>query len=409
MKYLIWDFDGTLGYREGGMWSRVLQEIVREAMPELDVTVEAIRPYLLSGYFWYTPERPHPELNTANAWWEAFYPVLVRAMVGVGMPEKRTAALAREFRKRATDLAYWRLFPDTLPVLARLSAAGWTHIVLSNHVPELPAIIGHLGLLPHLAAIFNSAQTGYEKPHPQAFRNVLAWMWEPEVVWMIGDNYTADVLGADAAGIPGILVRKTHPEDVCACAELSGVEAIISPETVGSDIMQTYYETDQQNWNERTHIHARSMMYNLDAFRAGRNVLLPIERAEVGEVAGKSLLHLQCHLGTDTLSWARLGARVTGVDFSEEAIRVARGLNDDLGFDARFIQANIYDLPEVLDEAIRYRLHLLRRALLAARHPALGTDRCSICETRRPSSTSPSYTRWRCRFAPRGLSVILSI
>ena len=66
--------------------------------------------------------------------------------------------------------------------------------------------------MPHLAAIFNSAQTGYEKPHPQAFRNVLAWLPEPEAVWMIGDNYTADVLGAQAVGLPGILVRETHPE-----------------------------------------------------------------------------------------------------------------------------------------------------------------------------------------------------
>ena len=78
-------------------------------------------------------------------------------------------------------------------------------------------------------------------------------------------------------------------------------------------MMQTYYDTNRQNWNERTRIHARSKSSDLDGFRAGRNALLPIERAEVGAVAGKSLLHLQCHLGDDTLSWARLGARGHGV------------------------------------------------------------------------------------------------
>ncbi len=114
--------------------------------------------------------------------------------------------------------------------------------------------------------------------------------------------------------------------------------------------MRDYYGTNRQNWDERTRIHARSKTYDLDAFRAGRKALRPIERAEVGEVAGKSLLHLQCHLGTDSLSWAQLGARVTGVDFSDEAIAVACGLRDDLGLDARFIRADIYDLPNVLKE-----------------------------------------------------------
>lgn len=116
-----------------------------------------------------------------------------------------------------------------------------------------------------------------------------------------------------------------------------------------SDMTRMYYDTNRRNWNERTPIHARSLSYDLDGFRAGRNSLLPIERVEVGEVNGKSLLHLQCHLGTDTLSWAQLGALVTGVDFSEEALTVARSLNIDLALNARFLQSNIYDLPKVLD------------------------------------------------------------
>ena len=62
----------------------------------------------------------------------------------------------------------------------------------------------------------------------------------------------------------------------------------------------------------------------------------------------KSLLHLQCHFGMDTLSWARLGARATGVDFSDEAIALARSLSQELGIEARFVCSNIYDLPDVL-------------------------------------------------------------
>src|SRR5207249_1362807 len=76
----------------------------------------------------------------------------------------------------------------------------------------------------------------------------------------------------------------------------------------------------------------------------------PWEREEVGDVAGKTLLHVQCHFGLDTLSWARLGAVVTGVDFSEAAIGFARELADETGLatGSRFVLSNVYDLPEAL-------------------------------------------------------------
>ena len=74
------------------------------------------------------------------------------------------------------------------------------------------------------------------------------------------------------------------------------------------------------------------------------DVLTPIELAEVGDVKGKNLLHLQCHFGMDSLNWARKGAKVTGVDLSDEAIGEAKKLNDELGMDAHFICCNVYDL-----------------------------------------------------------------
>jgi SAM-dependent methyltransferase len=73
-----------------------------------------------------------------------------------------------------------------------------------------------------------------------------------------------------------------------------------------------------------------------------------VELAEVGELQGKSMLHLQCHFGMDTLSWARLGARVTGIDFSEKAIVLSRKLSREVGVKANFICSNIYDLPDKL-------------------------------------------------------------
>lgn len=108
--------------------------------------------------------------------------------------------------------------------------------------------------------------------------------------------------------------------------------------------------TNRRNWNLRTPVHAGSRTYDLAGFRAGRRTLRRIELDAVGDVAGLDLLHLQCHFGLDTISWAGRGARATGVDFSDRAIALARRLNAEVGADARFLCADVYDLPSVLDE-----------------------------------------------------------
>ncbi len=109
-------------------------------------------------------------------------------------------------------------------------------------------------------------------------------------------------------------------------------------------------KANRRNWNERTPVHAASEFYDVEGFRNGRITLSDIERAEVGSVEDKTLLHLQCHFGMDTMSWGRLGAQATGVDISDAAIGLARALNDELQLNTRFICSNLYDLPDVLDE-----------------------------------------------------------
>ena len=94
---------------------------------------------------------------------------------------------------------------------------------------------------------------------------------------------------------------------------------------------------NRRNWNDRVPVHAASAFYDVAGFKAGRISLNAIEQEEVGAVAGKSLLHLQCHFGLDTMSWTRLGARATGVDFSDAAIYLARELSAELELDTRFI------------------------------------------------------------------------
>jgi len=109
-------------------------------------------------------------------------------------------------------------------------------------------------------------------------------------------------------------------------------------------------EANQRLWDLWTGIHVTGDFYDLAAFREGGIRIRPYELDLIGEVAGRTLLHLQCHFGIDTLSFARIGAQVTGADFSLAAVEMARTLAADLGFpDARFVQSNLYDLPSNLD------------------------------------------------------------
>ena len=107
-----------------------------------------------------------------------------------------------------------------------------------------------------------------------------------------------------------------------------------------------YFEANRQGWNLRTPVHTKSAFYNVDAWKAGAESLTPIELAEVSDVRGKRLLHLQCHFGQDTLSWARKGARVTGVDISDAAIACARELAAETTTEepATFVCCNVFDI-----------------------------------------------------------------
>jgi len=111
-----------------------------------------------------------------------------------------------------------------------------------------------------------------------------------------------------------------------------------------------YFDANKNLWNQRTTVHKDSDFYNLAGFKAGENILTPIELNEVGDVKGKSLLHLQCHFGMDTLSFSRMGAKCTGIDLSDDAIKLAQEINDELKLDAKFVCCNVLDTSVYIKE-----------------------------------------------------------
>ena len=107
-------------------------------------------------------------------------------------------------------------------------------------------------------------------------------------------------------------------------------------------------EINRRNWDERAAIHARDTtgVYMLDRFRAGDGGLT-FEVAEIGDIAGRRILHLQCHFGLDTLRLVRRGAVATGLDFSGEALKIARALAEETGLKADFVQGTVDEAPQL--------------------------------------------------------------
>ena len=111
-----------------------------------------------------------------------------------------------------------------------------------------------------------------------------------------------------------------------------------------------YIEINRQSWNNRIDTHLKSEFYDLGKFIKGKNSLNSIELELLGDLSGKTILHLQCHFGQDTISLSRLGAEVTGVDLSDKAIESAKQIAKQTKSNTTFICCDIYDLPNYLDK-----------------------------------------------------------
>ncbi|HKR03309.1 MAG TPA: class I SAM-dependent methyltransferase [Bacteroidia bacterium] len=111
-----------------------------------------------------------------------------------------------------------------------------------------------------------------------------------------------------------------------------------------------YLEINKQSWNDSVAVHLKSGFYDVDGFIKGSTSLKEIELKLLGDIRGKSILHLQCHFGQDTISLSRMGANVTGIDLSDKAIESAKELSKKVNTDTSFICCDLYDLPKNLEK-----------------------------------------------------------
>lgn len=229
-RVVLWDFDGTLAFRPGG-WRRCLVEVLDEFSPGHGVFEDQIRPHLRDGFPWHNPFVAHPELADPDVWWASVGAVLSRALERNGVDPAQAQRLVQPFRTRYTDgTRGWAQCDGAVAALRQLQEAGWTHIILSNHVPELESIIGGIGLATYVDTVLTSALTGYEKTHPEAFALGQRLGGTGAECWMVGDNPIADIAGAQAAGLPTILVQNPEGPPMLEARALRDVpDAILNP------------------------------------------------------------------------------------------------------------------------------------------------------------------------------------
>jgi putative hydrolase of the HAD superfamily len=222
-ELFVFDFDGTLAHRPG-LWSQCLLDVLDEHVPDHGATREDLRLQLRDGFPWHRAEVVHPELNEPDAWWAALGEVIDRAYLAVGVESEVLGPLRAAVRTHYCDPARFELYPDTVPALEAIRSVGARSVILSNHVPELVEIVGRLGLDRLVEQVFSSARTGFEKPHPDAFKLALG-STAPERALMVGDNPVADQEGAEATGMQAALVRHQQARfpNVIAAVRSTGI------------------------------------------------------------------------------------------------------------------------------------------------------------------------------------------
>ncbi|MEE2657884.1 MAG: HAD family hydrolase [Candidatus Latescibacterota bacterium] len=209
MRYIVWDFDGTLGWRQGG-WAAAMVDALAAAASPAALTVEVLRPHIQTGFPWHHPEVVHTDVTTADQWWDRLEPVFHRAFIAAGVGVSSAADAAVRVRAHFLEPEHWRLFGDVIATLDALDTRGWSHVILSNHAPELHRIVDILGIGARFGGVFSSADLGYEKPHPRTYEAVREWIGNHPTI-MVGDNPVADVEGPGEVGIPAFLVRREPP------------------------------------------------------------------------------------------------------------------------------------------------------------------------------------------------------
>jgi putative hydrolase of the HAD superfamily len=209
---ILWDFDGTLAYRDG-MWSATLLSLLNKAGIN-DIPIENIRPYLKTGFTWHNYEYSHEKLFNDKTWYEYYENYFFGIFIKLGIKESTANELSKNVITEYMDKTKWFIYDDVIEALEETIKHGFRNFILSNHIPELSKIVESTGLKDYFCGIYSSANIGYEKPNARIYEYILQELnIDKNACIIIGDSFNADIKGGENAGIKAILVRTENTEN----------------------------------------------------------------------------------------------------------------------------------------------------------------------------------------------------
>lgn len=226
-KVIFWDFQGTLAYNDW-MISKALHKVFMENEPNNEIKIEQLKKLKIKGIPWQDCEKDYSHLTAEGQWWKLVEEIFEEAYKELFVDEHKVKEYARQAHQELAKPDEFKLYDDTVEILSYFKLNGWTNIILSNHIPDLPKIVESLGLNEYIYKCISSANVGFEKPNERIYELALKEAGSPQKVWMVGDSLLADVTGPEKAGITGVLVRTDKVEDVAYYSKnLRGLKKII--------------------------------------------------------------------------------------------------------------------------------------------------------------------------------------
>jgi putative hydrolase of the HAD superfamily len=222
MKYILWDFDGTLAYRDGN-WSGALHSILLNNGITY-ITIDTLKPYLTKGFTWHNTEKSNKELFGDKTWWEYYEDNFSNIFMELGIQKNISKKISKEIKKEYMNITKWHIYDDTKKTLEGLINKKHKNIILSNHIPELEEIVKGLELDKYFLKVYSSGNIGYEKPNSKIYEYVLNdAKINPNDCIIIGDSYSSDIQGGTKMGIKSILVRSENKNYEHYCKDLRNI------------------------------------------------------------------------------------------------------------------------------------------------------------------------------------------
>lgn len=212
-KVIFWDFQGTLAYNDW-MVSKALYKVIINNEPNTNLEIDDFKKKAIKGFPWQDHRKEYLNLTNSNAWWKHAEGIFLVCYKEFNIIEEKAIQYAEQVRNEFIKSDEFILYEDSIEMLNYFKEKGYSNVILSNHIPELPYIVEELGLSTYLVDCISSANVGYEKPNAKIYKYALEKHNMPEEVWMIGDSINADVRGPEKAGIKSILVRSEKVEGI---------------------------------------------------------------------------------------------------------------------------------------------------------------------------------------------------